>query len=237
MKDNLARVAKAADDSLSLAVATPSDVVQLDKSGGKMVGPAKAGFKSAQVPRTSHINAQIVKAEGKQMGGGKAAGNKAAVAKAGEKKAPGPASDYRGAKAYTQYKRAKAGDNKAGYVQVSTASLEKYAGPMYGDRDYFTSTATVSSVAKAKHDSGLYGGKATIVVGAITSVTGLKQGVQYSNGLIEHVVRFEGAKKLTAARYEELPYDTPHIFPGKYKIVLMNGKSELEFDDLDFGAY
>lgn len=214
--DNLARVSGADD---------------VTKAGGRKVGPAKGGFK---VPRAKDIMTQVAKAEDKQVGVGKP-GRSMGVAKAGAKPARVD-KEYRGAKASAQHKRSKAGDKTAGDFQISTASLEKYAGPMYGDRDYFKSVATASSVAKVTSDSGLFGGKATIIVGAITSVEGLK-GVQYSHGLIEHVVRFEGAKKLTAARYEDLPYDTPHIFPGKYKIVLMEGKTDLEYGDLDFGAY
>jgi hypothetical protein len=88
---------------------------------------------------------------------------------------------------------------------------------MHGDREYFQ---FADSVAKHTQDSGLYGGQATIIAGVITSITGLEKGVEYHRGMVEHVVRFEGTK-LTAAEYEALPYDTPHIFPGKYKIVLM----------------
>jgi hypothetical protein len=131
-------------------------------------------------------------------------------------------SDYRGAKAATQKKHVKLHpvNKKADNAKVSLARLQHYDGPMYGDRDYFMFADTID---KNTQDSGLFGGEATIIAGVITSITGLEKGVEYHRGMVEHVVRFEG-NKLTAAAYEALPYDTPHISPGKYKIVLMEGE-------------
>jgi hypothetical protein len=127
--------------------------------------------------------------------------------------------DYRGAKAATQKKHVKLhpANNKADNAKVSLARLQFFDGPMYGDRDYFMFAETIDKHTK---DSGLFGGEVTIITGVITSITGLEKGVEYHRGMVEHVVRFEGTK-LTAAQYEALPYDTPHIFPGKYKIVLV----------------
>jgi hypothetical protein len=73
--------------------------------------------------------------------------------------------------------------------------------------------------------TGLYGGRATILAGVVTSVTGIEKGVHYHRGMVEHVVFFEGSE-LSAAAYEALPYDTPHVKPGAYKIVFIGEDEE-----------
>ena len=67
--------------------------------------------------------------------------------------------------------------------------------------------------------SGLYGGRATIVTGVITSAIGCQTGLQHPRGVLEHVTTFEG-QPLSVLQYQALPTDTPIIKPGTYRLLL-----------------
>lgn len=70
-------------------------------------------------------------------------------------------------------------------------------------------------------DVGLYGGEAIVIAGVVTSVKGLPHGKgmpHYTKGMVEHVAAFNGVS-LSKRAYEALPYDTPHVKAGAYKVV------------------
>lgn len=63
--------------------------------------------------------------------------------------------------------------------------------------------------------------QATIVTGLITSITGTEtHGVSYHRGLLEYVAAFQG-RLLTADDLEDLPFDSPQVEGGAYKLVFM----------------
>jgi hypothetical protein len=89
----------------------------------------------------------------------------------------------------------------------------------YGD-DETGLDSVMAGVRRRYGRSGYFGGRAIIITGYITSITGAPQAHVFRGGLVEHVSRFSQALPLTKAEYGMLPTDVPEVVPGSYKYLL-----------------
>lgn len=80
--------------------------------------------------------------------------------------------------------------------------------------------AVLANTRRRHARSGFFGGRALIITGHITSLTGPPHSHIFKGGLVEHVSRFSQALPLSKAEYGLLPTDVPEIIPGSYKYVL-----------------
>jgi hypothetical protein len=116
---------------------------------------------------------------------------------------------------YDGYPGAAAGPHYGGHPEEETP----YYPRKQQQKPYSDDADSITDYLEA--DVGLYGGEAIVIAGVVTSVKGMPHGKgmpHYTKGMVEHVAAFNGVS-LSKKAYEALPYDTPHVKTGAYKVV------------------